>query len=299
MSRIQIPYNNAAARLHLDYPASYDVQSITGVTIDVLDLDATDLLAAAGDTGTCTLYTADALGAAASVGDSTITYTTTAMTPGLSYEIAASAAGPAEVFTVQSCNSSTKIVTLTRDLRYAHTNGTAIKGCYCYYDIDTTSTSIYPESEQVVITWTPAGSDNLPYEQRAEIGSRAFGVRNFERRFKLRHPSAYDLVEDRFEDIAVEVIDELGLLLMDRDINLDRVKDTERVASLAFKLMWVYAVADGGNEYEHEQTESRKAFNESFEKYCALPIWQDLDQDDIRDEPEELQTGVHHFGRGM
>ncbi|MCP4677729.1 MAG: hypothetical protein GY854_19870 [Deltaproteobacteria bacterium] len=291
---LQVPYNNSAATQTFYYPANWDAQSITGVTLTVNDVDNNELLAAAATT----LYTADALGAAGSVGDSTVTFTTTAPTPGKQYEIAASAAGPVETITIQSYNASTKVATLKRDLRYAHTNATAIKGLYCTYDLDTSTVADFPEGEQLVLISTPAGSDDLPVYQRAEIGSRAFGVQNFDRRFKYRYPRTYTLCERRFDDLTNEAYEYLQFEMKTRGLNIDRVVDTDLLTEVMLPLMHKMAVVDGGDKWEHEQSVADKEYNAAFEKFCSLPVWQDSDQDDIRDDPEEIQPHAHIFTRG-
>jgi hypothetical protein len=282
----QIPYNNSAATLRFEFPPNWDVQNITGVNIQITDLSGTDLLAATATT----LWTATTLASAASVGDSTITLTSATLSPGDRLEIASSDSGPKEQIEVQSYNSSTKVVTLARDLRFAHASGTAVKGCFVTYDLDTSTVATWAKSKQVVLIWAPAGSDDHPHHERGEIANFDFGVPDFERRFRIRYPFAAMVLAQRGHDGFVkhyeETLKDLRVHLWSRGLHMERVQNTEIVSRPMLSLARLLVVRGGGDKLAHEQDIAIKEFNEHFEILCSDPIWVDADQDNVRDEKE-------------
>jgi hypothetical protein len=282
----QIPYNNSAATLRFEYPPNWVAQTITGINIQITDLDGTDLLAATA----ATLWTATTLSAAASVGDSTITLTAATLSPGDRLEIAASASGPKEQIEVRSYNSSTKVVTLARDLRFAHANTTAVKGLFATYDLDTSTVATWPKSKQVVLIWIPAGSDDLPHHERGEVANFDFGVPDFEERFRALYPTEAMVLahrgHDGFGKHYQETLRHLRVHLWSRGLHLERVKNTEIVAPSMFALARLLVVRGGGDKLAHEQDAAEKEFRAQFEVLTSEPIWVDQDQDDARDDAE-------------
>lgn len=281
----QIPYNNSAATTRFEYPPNWDAQTITGINIQITNLEGSDLLAATA----ATLWTATTLASAAAVGDSTITLTAATLSPGDRLEIAASASGPKEQIEVQSYNSSTKVVTLARDLRYAHANSTAVKGLFATYDLDTSTVATWPKSEQVLLIWIPAGSDDLPHHERGEIASFDFAIPDFEQRFRVLYPTEAMVLarrDDGFRKHCLETMKQLRIHLWSRGLHLERVQNTEVVAPCALSLARLLVVNGGGDKLAHEQDAALNEFTRNFEILCSNPIWVDSDQDNAREDDE-------------
>jgi hypothetical protein len=286
MTKRQIPYNNAAATLRYEYDPSWDPQTITGVTLTVTDLGGSELLAA----DAATLWTATTLSAASSVGDTTITLTAATLSPGDRLSIAASADGPNEEVVVKHYNSSTKVATLTLELKYGHASGTAVKGMWATYDIDTSVVATFPAAKQVRLVWTPAGSDDLAHTEKGEISIYAAGVPDFEgwmsRNYSVESENVRGRGPNAFEHLHTDAIEELRIDLLDRGLLINRVVDLSVIAPSVYALARLMVVRGGGDNFSHEQTEALKEYTRKFERLCSLAIWTDDNQDGIRADNE-------------
>ena len=278
-----IEYNNAAYTMRFEIPPTWAIDSITEITIQIADMGATELLAATATT----LYTATTLDAAATVGDSTITLASeaSAVVPGDVLHIAASAAGPDEDTTVQSYNSSTRVVTLQRELRYAHSSGTAVRGLWVTYDLDTSTVATWIKGLQVLITWDP-DTDDIPMTNSSEVVVKAVSFPNFNERFRINYPGEYDAFVDTLEQKLVEAVKQIQPTLLSRGIVLDRSTDTESLTPLlcaSVRRMIMYA---SGDKKETEREVANSEYNRLLDEYCKSVIWSDDDQDGIQDDDE-------------
>lgn len=287
MSKRQVPYNNSAATLRLEYPPNWDAQTITGINIQITDREGTDLLAATA----ATLWTATTTAAAAAVGDQTITLTSATLVPGDVLEIAASADGPQERVTVYNYNSSTKVATLARSLTKAHTSGTAVKGAFATYDLDTSTTATWTKAKQLLIKWIPAGSDDFEVHELGEVSTSRLLIPDFEQRFRALYAREARTVSQRkseapFADLHSEAIEYLSVSLLSRGLLVERIQDVALAAPTVLTYARYLVNLDGGDRYAAEITTSLSEHNRQFELLCNLPIWTDDDQDEIRDEAE-------------
>jgi hypothetical protein len=296
MSKRQIPYNNSAATLRFEYPPNWDAQTITGVNIQITDESATDLLAATA----ATLWTATTLSAAASIGDTTITLTAATLSPGDVLEIAASATGAKERVTVDFYNSSTKVATLARSLTKAHASGTAVKGAFATYDLDTSTVATWPKAKQVLIKWIPAGSDDHEVHELGEVSVSRFSIPDFENRFRALYAREARIVSQRkseapFATLHSEAMEYLSVALLARGLLMERIQDVALASPTVLTYARYLVNLDGGDRYTAEQAISLTEHNRQFELLCNLPIWTDDDQDGAKDEKEVDD----HGGRGM
>jgi hypothetical protein len=287
MSKRQIPYNNSAATLRFEYPPNWDAQTITGVNIQITDESGTDLQAAAATT----LWTATTLAAAASVGDRTITLTAATLSPGDVLEIAASATGAQERVTVDYYNSSTKVATLQRSQTKGHASGTAVKGAFVTYDLDTSTVATWPKTKQVIIKWIPAGSDDHEVHELGEVSASRFHIPDFEQRFRALYAREARTVSQRkseapFADLHFEAMEYLSVSLMSRGMLMERIQDIAKAAPTVLTYARYLVNLDGGDRYTAEIATSLAEHNRQFELLCNLPIWTDDDQDGVKDDAE-------------
>lgn len=278
-----IQYNDSSFTLRFEYPAGWNAQSITGVNITITDVEGNSLLAATA----ATLYTATTLGAAASVGDSTITLASgaSAVSPGDRLQIAASTTGPTEDITAQSYNSTTRVITLERELRYAHTSAAAVKGLWCTYALSTSTTTTWTKGLQVLIDWDP-DTDDLPVRERGEVVISAYGPADFVERFRTIYPDEYDAFVDNLNNLVEEARRQLDTSLLSHGCLMDRIQDQSLLTPVLAALVRRLIAFSGGDRSEHEQDVANKEYARLFDELTRLPIWADDDQDGIRDEEE-------------
>jgi len=283
----QVGYNNAAFTIVYEYPLNWDIQNITGVNVTVDETDGTELVSSAA----ATIYTASTLNAASAVGDAHIQLAVgaAAPAPGRQYKIAASSAGADEIVTCRYYDSTNRYLYATQDYRQAHSTGTAIKGCYCSYDLDTSTVATYTKGKQLVITWFPTGSDDMASKELAEVASFVFGAADFEQRFASLYPRENSIAEKRnggLNSILFETIESLKISLSARGLNLDRVIDQSLLMPSITSLSRWIILLDGGDKWVVEREVAMAEYTRNFEILCSLPIWQDKDQDEVMDDGE-------------
>ena len=283
----QLEYNNAAFTMVFEFPPGWDIASITAVNITVKNTAGTTLLAETA----ATIYTATTLNGAVAIGDSYVTLanTATACVPGRQYEMAASAAGPAEVLSCHHYDGTNYLLYGTADTRSAHTTGTAVKGAYCTYDLDTSTVATWPVGTQCVIQWAPVGSDDPSMFERAEISISRFGAPDFEQRFEAKYPIEYDVARGEIGSLEFETYELLKMRMKSDGVHLDRLRDTNDVMP-TFLALARYIVLEGSGDSETtERNEARENYDRLYAYLAKIPAWQDLDQDEIQD-PSEVDT---------
>jgi hypothetical protein len=290
---IQVQYNNAAFTLRFEFPHDWNVQSITDVTLGIKDTGGTELLAAASTT----LGVPDPirLNGAVSEDDNTITLEPTdpldsvpALTTGDHLQIAADASGPHENVEVLFYNSTLKVATLKRNLRYDHGDEAAVVGLWSTYDLDTSDTDVFTLGEQMVFTWDP-DTDDLPIKEQAEIVIAEFTVPGFEERFAALYTGEYDAAmnpDNRLARFLKEAHDQLATELLVRGLLLDRVIDQALlVPSLMNKVRWLILLT-GDDRYDTERRVCLEEYQRQFELLSTAPIWGDDNQDEVLDSDE-------------
>lgn len=290
----QIDYNNSAFTMRLELPIEWDIDNLTGVNIAIDERDGGDLLTATA----ATIQTATTNTGAIAVGDSTITITDEEYIPsaGDRMRIAASSAGPAEEFEVVSINNATKVATVRDEFRYAHATGTAVKGLWATYNLDTSTVATWTKGLQVVITWSPVGSDDLPFKERGEVSVFMFTFPDFDQRFRVLYPREYALARRyNVRSIYDEAKIQMQMDLSSRDFHLDRVVDQEmiRVAILK-KARWIICEG-GGDQWETERTVAMDEYQKQVEIITNQPMWLDENQDETKDD-EEVDDYVGFLG---
>jgi len=295
-------YNNAALTLRFEFPSDWDAQSITAVTVGVKDTSGNELLAATA----ATLWDAGGTnatqinGAVAADEDEIVIElagggSLPTPVPGDRLEIAASAAGPTEEITVSFYSSTAKQITTVRDLRYAHSDNTAIKGLFCTYDLDTSDTDTWIKGKQLVFTWTP-NTDDLPCKERGEVVISEFSIPGFNERFSMLYPREYEAVVqtsggvskpfNRLPTFLQAAHDEIRSELLVRGLDINRVMDQAQLFPvLTSKVRWLVLLS-GDDRYDAERAVALDEYQRQLELLAKSPIWGDDNQDEIRDRDE-------------
>ena len=284
----QVPYNNSAALLRFEYGQGWDLDNLTGVNLPIKDLAGSTLLASTA----ATLFTATTLASAAAVGDAYVELDSGHVdnpSPGDRYYIAASSAGPSEVITCRYFDATNHYIYTEHDLREAHSSGAAVKGLYCTYELDTSTTTTWIKNKQMQLIWTPTGSDDLPAHERGEIAAFEFVPQDFETSFQALYPREYRIAEKRpggVTGLYKEAMRQLEIQLKGRGLWLQRSKDQDSAIPAMLATARLLVVNSGGDKWANERDTAQKTFNELFNQLCSKPLWIDADQDDARDDEE-------------
>lgn len=279
----KIAYNNSAFTIRLEYPIGWNPVTISGVTLAVHNDEGGELEAASA----CSLLQTAGMAASVAVGDTTFGVDIGVVTynPGDRLLIPAGNSGPAEEVEVQSYNATDGIVTLKRAFRYAHSSQT-VYGLFCTYDLDTSTVATWTKGLQVVLTWTPAGSDDIPFKERGEIVSFLLGFPDFTQRFAVLYPSEYRIKEDTIQEIFEEAKIAVQMDLSSRDLNLDRLVDTAFILpAIMAKARWIITMS-GGDKWSYEREVAHDEYNRLIEIATNQPIWTDDNQDSVQDDVE-------------
>jgi hypothetical protein len=206
-------------------------------------------------------------------------------------------AGIDENAEVLSYASSTRTVTLSEPLRYAHASGENVYGLFATVTIDTRTS--YLKGQEVVCIWSFPVSDFI-IRELASIGVSLFHVANFEERFANLHPREYAALmgDERLLPMLDESVSQLSTDLRLRGIYLERVVNTDLlIPCLVSKLRWL-TLLNGDASYDTERSVAQAEFLRQFELLCSAPIWEDLNQDSIKSDLE-VQDHQQFFERGL
>ena len=285
----QIPYNNAAATLYFAYPPGWDIDSITGVNITVNNTAGTELLAA----DATTLFTATTLDAATTVGADNVSLTAvTGATEGRPYYIPSSSSGKSEHLVCRYVDTSGKNVYVERELRAAHASGAAFKGTYCTYDLDTSTVADFTTTganSQLVIIWTPVGSDDLPIYERAEVAISDYQASDFESRFEMLYPREHQVIKAKTQPMADyydESREQLRIALRSRGFQMNRAVDQSLLTPALLAHTRYLVTLSGGDKWVGEREAAMGEYVRQFETLCSESLWIDMDQDLIEDADE-------------
>ena len=300
----QIRYEDSAFELELEYPSHWAAQSITGVTVGIKDTSANELLAAQA----ATLWDGTLLADASRMGMYIDVAATTAPRLGARYRIhettAADVANNEDVVCTdfEVLDTDQYRIHLAREVQFDHSTGENVWGCYATYSADFSDTDDYSKGKELVFTWTPAGSDDLPYTEMAEIASAALATSNLWQKFETLYHTEWERISGR----GNEKLNELEKLLSDmfraefraRSLDMNRIVDQDLLTSGMLKFTRMTILTGGGDAEETELANARKEWNMWFRAICEnRVIWEDIDQDGVREQGEEQTHGFGVFER--
>lgn len=294
----QIQYNTTATTLRLEYPAEWDVTTLTDVKITVKDQDGADLLAATS----CTEYTATTLAEDADQYADEIVLASTAGDLKAGDAIHLSGVEQAEIHRVRGYDTVSKTAQIEGILEFEHLTGDTVRGLWCTYSLNTSTTTTFTAGLYMTIVWTPYFSTvaGTSITEAAQIAKVTLDLAGIEKRFSRLYPRAYDAFKDpydRFADMLAEaegqVRQELQAAAMDTERLIDQgVIAPATMAKMAF--LWTFS---GDEAIKDERDFYASEYDKQIAIVKALPVWQDIDQDYDKDD-DEVTTNEATFENG-
>jgi hypothetical protein len=289
----QLKYNSTNT-LRIDYPVEWKTVDLTGVNVSVKNTDGVELLASSA----VTLYTTTSLDGEVSRYSDFIILDAGAgdLEPGDSILISGLACS--EVATVKGYDTTTKKATLTKILDNEYEDGASVYGQFGTYDLDMSDTDSFKLGLTLQIIWEPVGTSQKTKELY-EVSIAKMDLVNLRSRFENRYPRAYRAFttpNDIFADIANEAEEEVKFELLSEGLVYDRIVGqglTILVIMAKMACMWT---DNGDDEIEDEREHLKDKYAGLFARMLKLPIWQDTDQDDVKDE-HEVDTHEPQFER--
>jgi hypothetical protein len=290
MHSVQLQYNSANNILKLDFPETWNTNELGDQTvkIQIEDNSGTELLAAASVTLTTTLNT---ISGATSIGDNSVTLTNapaSAFSVGDRFVVAKSATGPYETVEMLYYNSSTKVMTLTKPMNYAHSASSGIHALTARYTLDTTTVATWTLGLECTINWIPLGKEQLRLSQRGEVVNFTFDLQGLESTFAKLYPQEYRMIETEFSTFATEAINRTKRNILSIGKDADRLRDPQILLSPIME--YICYLANKSSATDSRLTEMGSAlteYNRLMNEIKESPVWFDDDQDDVLDEQEE------------
>ena len=290
----QLKYNSATNVLRFELPSEWSAVDLTGVTMNVKNIDGTLLV----DAQAVTLYTATTLDGDVARYANTITLDSGAGDVAKGNGLLIAGAGSQEVVRVKGYDSTTKVVQLEDITQNAYSDGANVYGLFCSTTLDTTDTDAFVLNMQLTIEWVPAGT-GIPTRELCRLSKNATDLVNLRLRFSRLYPRAYKAFTDpldRLDNMVFEAEESLKASLMLRRLDYDRIVD-QSLTSLSIMVKMAYLWTFNGDEdIEDERTFLQSEDSKMYEILCALPIWTDNNQDDVQDE-NEINDHQHFFVR--
>jgi hypothetical protein len=284
---IQVKYNHASNPLRIEFPAEWDSKSVTAVNVEVFDNDGAELVSSTP----ATLYTATTLAAAAARYASSITLDAGAVDLEQDDQILIAGVTGDEVANVKGYDSATKITELDTTLDNPHDSGDAVYGLFATYTLDTTATATFTRGMELTIRWTPTGAI-MPFTQRLQVSVSGVDISGIRKELEYSCHRAYEAFTDEVEHFEwmlrkAERQIKKDLRASNPPMDYDRIVDQDEVIDLVVAKM-AYLWTQGGDEaIEDERKFWGSEYGTQLGIVKSLPIWEDKDQDNVKDEGEE------------
>lgn len=265
----QLPYGDSSYTFRLELPETWDIESITEVTLGLDSLSGEELLADEA----ATLYTATTLNGAVSAGGMSITLAggADAVDEGDRLRIAASASGPHEDVQCDYYDSSGKVVYLTRALNEDHATGAAVYGMFAT-DVVDLSGSDFTLGLQLWATWTP-DTDDRPIKDKFQIANVEYQASDFWNVFAVRFPTEYEAAQARDLEVLEAVYrDEFQQHLYINGINIDRVDDRASIEPGFMRFARLQLLESMGDEQAAEWELARRSWVDWVTEFATKTV---------------------------
>jgi hypothetical protein len=290
----QINYNDASVPLEFRFPAEWDANLVTDVTLQIKNMAGTEILAAES----VTLYTATTLDADAARYADEIVLDSGAGTLKAGQSILVKGVEADEVRVVKGFNTTSKAVKLESLLDSPHDEDDAVIGLFCTHSIDTTTVADYPKGDRFTLIWTPIGS-GMPSREIIQVSTSAVEVEGLRQDLKDRCPRAYEAFTvpyDRFDNMLTQAENEIAIELSASQLSYDRIVDQDLIRpTLIAKLAFLWT-QNGDDNLEDERLFWSSEYGKHIGFVINNPIWTDTNQDDVEDEIE-VTSHEHIFDR--
>jgi hypothetical protein len=290
----QIRYNYATNPLRLLFPDEWDAKLVTGVTLQVKNEEGTELLAAES----ITLYTATTLDADAIRYASSVTLAAAAGTLEAGDPILIEGVAGDEVQFVKGFNSTTKAVQLESLLDNAHDSGDSVRGLFGTHTLDTTTVADYPKGVVLTLIWTPTGHGK-PIRTQVQVSTGSMDIEGMRRELNDECSRAYESYtqeRDKFDRMLAKAERQISLEMEFDKMDYNRIVGQRYTVDLVvakMALIWTY---NGDEAMTDEFEKWSSIYSSRYNRIKAMPIWQDHNQDDIKDK-SEVTSHEHTFER--
>ncbi|MCK5610772.1 hypothetical protein KAR91_53360 [Candidatus Pacearchaeota archaeon] len=290
----QLKYDTADNVLRIDYPEEWTIADLTAITATIKNTASIELLAASA----VTMYPATTSDGGISRYTDQIVLAAGATTPDPGDILTLVGAGGSETVRVKGYDPSTLTVTTEEPVENQYDDGDAIYGNFGNITVDTTDTDTFQLGLNVQVLWTPAGTGTVT-KDLYDIARFAMDLVSLRGRFQRLYPrsfKAFTVPTDRFSDMVTEAEEEVKVKMEVARMNYDRIAGQSITIQLIMAMMAYMWTFEGDDEIADEREFLQSRYNTKFAEVKALPIWQDTNQDDVKDD-NEVQTHQHIFGR--
>jgi hypothetical protein len=294
----QIPHGESAVPVHFEFPVEWNAKTVTGVTLTIQDTSGNELLAA----DALTLYTATTLDGDVARFLKTLTLDAAAGDLSRGDKILIEGVSGDEFAIVEGYDSTAKQVEIEQTLNLAHEDGDAVRGAFGDIEVDFSDADDFPAGRELLFIFTPAGSGDSEVTQLAEVAVSSLNIQGFESRFRLIYKRAYESFT-RPVRIFDEMVDEArrrlrtDLLAHQPPLDIERVVDQDLIAPALMAKMAILWCLEGDDDKKEERETLANSYDKEFSKLCALPIWEDKDQDRTKTD-EEVSDHEPIFTKG-
>jgi len=278
-----IRYNNASNVLKLIYPPEWNVEDLTAVTITVKDLLGNTLL----DADTVTLQAVATLESAVSRYDTSIdTDYTGSFDAGQMIKLVGSVGS--EIKRIKGWDSSTKLIELETIVDNPYDAGDSVYSLQCEYTLDTTDTDSYQKTGEYKVVWSPVGTGN-DAPDIYQILPESLQISGFVLSLKSIYPRVYDALinpvnrVDEFIDAAEE---RLYIDLMADGLDMYALKEQRLLKPVLMACVAHLWSLSGDKALEDEKRELKVDYSSRLSSLKKLPVWIDMNADDIMDDNE-------------
>ncbi len=283
---LPILYEDSSFDLKLDI-SDWDVANLSGVNLIVTDTGGTELLASTATT----LYTQDTINGAIDAGDNTAIITSgNTLVEGDWIRLAG---GKKEDIEVLYYTASTNTVTFVTDLQYDHADAGTVDRLHCAYSIDVSDTDDFTAGKILTIELIPAGSNDFPKTIEAEIVKRDYATDDIYDELTSIYAVEMDgFDQERIQSIIIAAKRRLLRTLKTRGLDANRVVNSDILTSPMIELSHYLMIVGGGDDWKEEKVEAWDNYQRALNELLSDVVWEDSDQDKIKDKGESDRHGA-------
>lgn len=292
----QITYGSSNVPLGFDAPHSWDVELLTGVTVQVADRAGTEVLAETA----CTLYANTTIAADAYQFEDQIILAIGSEAPQPGEMLTLIGVGAMERVIVEEYDAVNRIVKLETLLNNDYESGASVYGNTIEYNIDISDTDVFTAGKTFIALWSPAGT-GTPIKTILQVTKFEADTSDIERRFAVVYPRAYEAFTkpvNKFGQMVTEAQARLMVEMFSEEMDYNRIIGEQILQLILMAGMARLWVLNADEDLEDERETINKDYMSLFTTLQNMPIWTDKDQDGIQNESKgEITSHSHTFFR--
>lgn len=291
-----ITYNNSAVNLHFEFPENWKAADISSVSLTINDKDGEELAAASN----LTLYTATTLDEDVSSFLSSLPLDSGAgaLVPGDRISIAG-IVGEEKRF-VKAYDATNTTVEVTEILDNDHAEDAAVIGLFGNIEIDFSNTTTFPAGQELVLIWSPTGSDDGDITELAQIAITSLNVAGLSEDFLILYPRAHDAFTTPTDNLS-KMMDiakrQIRQELLSHNMDFYRIIDQDITAPAIMAKMAYLWCLNGDIDKEDERKHISQEYDRQITILTSLPIWTDTNQD-LKEDESEVNDHIPTFQKG-